>query len=93
MHMHTTQQTARLSVLDGEVSCINPRVVLVEVADHQHQVMCTDQLADSLPIGKDGVARPLRRGPTRQHSRRALRHVRTAIGGQRIVRTLQGRTP
>ena len=92
MHMHTTKQTAAFLVLGGEVLGVDPGLVLVEVANRQHEVFRTDELSGWFQVGEDGVARPLR-GPTRQHSRRALRHVRTAIRGQHIVPILQGRTP
>jgi hypothetical protein len=87
-----SKQTAAFLVLGGEVLGVDPMVVPVETAAGQCELLRTDELEGWYGIGGDGIARALHQ-PTRQHSRRALRHVRTAIVGQHIVPILQGRTP
>jgi hypothetical protein len=87
----TGHSTCSFQVLDGEVAAgVDPMVVPVETAAGQCELLRVDQLAGWFRIGGDGVARPLRRGSTRQHSRPALRRVRTAVRGQHTLCTLQG---
>jgi hypothetical protein len=86
----TGHSTSSFQVLDGEVCAgLDPMVVLLEAADGQCELLRTDQLAGWYGIGDDGIARVLR-APTRQHSRRALRHVRSAIRGQHTVPIIHG---
>jgi hypothetical protein len=87
--MQQSKQSSAFLVRDGEVLGVDPMVVLLEVADGRCELLCTDQLEGWFGIGDDGIARALR-APTRQHSRRALRHVRSAIRGQRTLCTIHG---
>jgi hypothetical protein len=90
-NMHS-KQTAAFLVLDGEVSGVDPQVVLVETTDGRHELLRTDQLEGWYGLGGDGVARVLR-GPTRlnQHTRPVLRRIRPPLlRGQRTVHALYG---
>jgi hypothetical protein len=91
--MQHSKQSCAFLVLDGEVcsGSIDPMVVPVGVDDGRCELLRTDQLAGWYGVGGDGVARVLR-GPTRQHSRRVLRRVRTAIVGHRTVPIVYGQT-
>jgi hypothetical protein len=93
----TRHRKGSFEVRGGKVSGVDPKIVLLEAASGQWEVLRICELENGFyQLGADGVTRKVKAppvpnvAPPRQHKRKALRRRSPPLRGKRCILTLYG---